>query len=143
MYGGRAGTKELDELWVYDENDGTWELKNTAGLGPGSRQGHSAVALGNSLMIWGGKNGSNFYWDLHMYNTLDNLWEEVQVKSTFDPTGAEGAWMEVYNDDLYIFGGKNDFNAKRELWKFNLGSKEYTALSGNYFSPNSVAYSNC
>ena len=52
--------------------------------------------------------------------------------------------MEVYNDDLYLFGGKNEFRAYNQLWKFNLGSGEYTLLSDkNYQSPNAVAYSTC
>ena len=80
---------------------------DTIGEGPRARQGHSAAAIGNSLVIWGGKNGSNFYQDLHMYNTLTNIWEVVDIKSTINPIGAEGACMEVYNEDLYIFGGKN------------------------------------
>ena len=33
--------------------------------------------------------------------------------------------MEVYNDDLYLFGGKNEFNAHNLVWKFNLGTNEY------------------
>ena len=95
-------------------------------------------------MIWGGKNGSKFYSDIHMYNTLTNIWEEVDIKSIINPTGVEGACMEVYNDDMYIFGGKNEFRSNKYLWKFNLGSNEYTLLSTlNYNSPTEVSYSTC
>ena len=60
-----------------------------------------------------------------MYNTLTNIWEVVEIKSRINPTGVEGACMEVYNDDLYLFGGKNEFNAHNVVWKFNLGTNEY------------------
>ena len=80
-----------------------------------------------------------------MYNTLNNIWEVVEIKSTINPTGVEGACMEAYNDDLYIFGGKNEFHANSQLWKYNLGSNEYILLSDgkNYNSPTEVAYSTC
>ena len=79
-----------------------------------------------------------------MYNTLTNIWEVVEIKSRINPTGVEGACMEVYNDDLYIFGGKNEFRSNNLLWKFNLGSNEYTLLSSEkYNSPTAVAYSTC
>ena len=52
--------------------------------------------------------------------------------------------MEVYNEDLYIFGGKNAFRANNYLWKFSFGTNEYTALStGNYNSPTSISFSTC
>ena len=77
-----------------------------------------------------------------MYNTLTNIWEVVEVKSTIYPSGGEGACMEVYKEDLYIFGGKNEFSANNYLWKFNLGPNEYKLLSrGDYYSPPELAYS--
>ena len=95
-------------------------------------------------MIWGGKNESNFYADLYMYNTLTNIWEAVEVKSTHNPVAAEGVCMEIYNEDLYIFGGKSEFRLNHILWKFNFVSNEYILLSeGNYNSPTPVAYSTC
>ena len=30
-----------------------------------------------------------------MYNTITNIWEVVEIKSTINPTGAEGGCMEV------------------------------------------------
>ena len=78
------------------------------------------------MLIWGGKNGSEFYDDLYLYNTITNIWELVEIKSKTNPIAAEGSCMEVYNDDLYLFGGKNEFHAINTLWKFSLGSNEYT-----------------
>ena len=37
MFGGSTGTKELDELWMYDENEGIWTLLDTLGEGPTPR----------------------------------------------------------------------------------------------------------
>ena len=81
MYGGSTGINNLDELWIYDEIDGSWMLKDTIGEYPGPLMGHGAVAYGNNLLIWGGKNGNVFSSDLYMYNTLTNIWELVEVKS--------------------------------------------------------------
>jgi len=70
MFGGTTGTETLEELWVYDEDYDSWELQNTVGISPGPRQGHAAAALGNVLIIWGGKNGSTVHKDMFMYNTF-------------------------------------------------------------------------
>lgn len=95
-------------------------------------------------MIWGGKNGSLFYSDLHMYNTLTNIWESVEVKSEIKPTAVEGACMETYNDNLYIFGGKNEFRSNNLIWKFDLGTHEYTLLSReSYKIVDPVSYATC
>ena len=90
MYGGSTGTNTLDELWIYDEINGTWILKDTIGTQPGPLMGHAATAYGNNLLIWGGKNGSQFSSDVYMYNTLTNIWELIEVKSTLHPSSAEG-----------------------------------------------------
>ena len=79
-----------------------------------------------------------------MYNTLTNFWEAVEVQSLINPIGAEGACMEVYDENLYIFGGKNDFRSNNNLWKFNMGPNEYTPISlGKYNSPITLSYSTC
>jgi len=145
MYGGTDGTEALDELWVYDEANDSWELLNTIGTSPGPRQGHVAAALGNVLIIWGGKNGSTVYKDMFMYNTNTNVWEEVQVKSTVNPTAAEGACMVVYEEEIYIFGGINKGKLNNKLWKFNIGSYKYESLdiTDTKNKPDGVSYSNC
>ena len=52
--------------------------------------------------------------------------------------------MELYNEEIYIFGGKNNLRANNYVWKFSLGSNEYTLLSeGNYNSPVAMSYSTC
>ena len=56
VYGGSTGTQVLDELWIYDEIEGTWERKETLGINPGPRMGHAAASIGNNIIIFGGRN---------------------------------------------------------------------------------------
>ena len=55
VYGGSTGTQVLDELWIYDEMVGTWERKESLGISPGPRMGHSSGVIGNILLIFGGR----------------------------------------------------------------------------------------
>ena len=66
----------------------------------------------------------------------------MEVKSSVSPTGAEGACMEVYNDELFLYGGKHEDSFRNELWSYNLGSNEYRAYPTGIGIPE-IAYSNC
>ena len=133
MYGGSSGSSAIDELWVYDESEGTWELIESIGESPGPRMGHAAVDIGNTLIIFGGKNGSVYYKDIYSYNTLTNIWESIQVQSDINPTAVEGACMAVYDDDIYIFGGISEFRSNNYVWKFKLGSNVFELLSADKY----------
>ena len=111
MYGGSTGEVTLDELWIYDELKGTWELKEAIGTSPGPRMGHAAVSIGHNLIIFGGRNESTYYNDMYSYNSLTNTWETMPVRGIAMPARVEGSCMLSHGDDIYIFGGNGDFKS--------------------------------
>jgi hypothetical protein len=80
MYGGSDGERALDELWIYHTEKDFWELLEIEGLRPAPRYGHAATAKGYSLVIWGGRNGNEYYNDMFLYNILTNQWEEMAIE---------------------------------------------------------------
>ncbi|MEE4248519.1 MAG: kelch repeat-containing protein, partial [Kangiellaceae bacterium] len=73
-----------------------------------------------------------------------NTWELITSPSEVQPAPGEGACLTVFEDDLYLFGGRTDIASHNQLWQYSVGKNEWTLLSDNKFnSPKALAYSEC
>ncbi|MEE4247053.1 MAG: hypothetical protein V2I33_16690 [Kangiellaceae bacterium] len=60
------------------------------------------------------------------------------------PVAIEGGCIVVHDKDFYIYGGRTDHVSTNALWKFDMGTREYTLLSKDaYNSPDPAAFGSC
>jgi chromosome segregation ATPase len=104
LFGGRTGLFETTgDLYRYDPE--TQEIERiVAKNAPKPRQGHSAVAYEDKIVVYGGNDGSTSWLaDVHIYDTTTNVWDQV----TSAPVSSEGHKAVVVGNKMYVFGGYN------------------------------------
>ncbi|VVD04665.1 unnamed protein product [Leptidea sinapis] len=98
-----------------------------AGAGPRGRRGHSAHALRDCLLIYGGyrdlRGSTNELWAFH-YET--EWWQQVRTST---PGPARHRHAAVLHDTrLYVHGGQCDLQDCADLWHYDTISRVWTSV---------------
>jgi len=80
----------LDDLWVFDVSDLKWEHPISKALPPYPRMMHTAVAIRDQLMVFGGMANNIPLEDTWVYHIKDKTWNEEYPHTAF-PFAREGA----------------------------------------------------
>ena len=56
-------------------------------------------------------------------------WAEVVSDSNESPTSRVGHSLIYFDNNLYLFGGKDDYTASNELWQYHVTASVWTKLS--------------
>jgi hypothetical protein len=87
--------RQLNDLYLLDvaalkdhssQRKLEWVLPTSRGPVPPRRAGHSALAMGCQLIIFGGANGSRYLSDIHILHTPTVTWSSVQLLSSPSPS---------------------------------------------------------
>uniref|UniRef100_A0AAR2J9J2 Attractin-like 1a n=1 Tax=Pygocentrus nattereri TaxID=42514 RepID=A0AAR2J9J2_PYGNA len=115
-----------------------WYLPNVKpDILPLGRTSHKAVVQRKLMWVIGGYsfNCSSFLMVLN-YNLETNMW--AVVSSSSDPVQRYGHSLALYQDDLYMFGGKlagSTGDVTNELWVFNTASRSWTLRTPSVLVP--------
>lgn len=117
-----------------------WEVVDTFGVPPVTRDFHTASAIGHRMYIFGGRSTtledvmyvpiSEFYCNKIMYlNTKSMKWEMPNTLGQI-PCGRRSHSAVVLNDELYIIGGYNGntLNHLNDVHKFNPVSNQWIRI---------------
>lgn len=132
IHGGGDGFRWLQDTWQYDLLTSTWqEIKvenSECSLVPSGRAGHSAVACGEKMILFGGWNGRRTLNDLYEFNFQTKSWTSIPHQGDA-PQARDSHTATLYKDQMIIIGGGdgkvrlNDifvFDIKKRFWrKFN------------------------
>ncbi|MBI3964932.1 MAG: hypothetical protein HY329_04785, partial [Chloroflexi bacterium] len=129
LFGGRAGTSSLNDLWQYTSTNG-WQQLTPSGTrtAPPGRQHHSAVwdSTNNRLLVFGGTDGSLWFGDLWQYTSADG-WRQLGAAGTAaapPPRYSHAAAWDSQLSRLLVFGGYvQQVGISNDLW-------EYTTAGG-------------
>lgn len=90
---------------------------------PASRDEHSAVLDGDSMLIFGGYLDLQRTNDLFRYHFKENRWEKVEAVGEKKPCPRSGHSAIVWQDYMIVYGGKdNESNKLSDVWSFDLNS---------------------
>eukprot|EP00347_Sterkiella_histriomuscorum_P006674 403351868 len=131
LFGGsKANGEENSKFFSLDLKSYRWEVIQSRGQVPTTRDEHTALIYEGSLIIFGGfVNGvrSN---EIYRYYFNDNRWELVQQLSDECPPARAGHSAIQYGDSMYIFGGKDEDNNKlNDIWQFNFNTYIWTEVA--------------
>ncbi|WP_250987662.1 Kelch repeat-containing protein [Methanoculleus oceani] len=107
MGGGKTGVPSLyeNDTWVSHDYGTTWTLVN-ASSGWGARLDHTAVVIGDSIVLMGGKSGVTF---------LNDTWVSHDCGATWTEVNASAGWSARYchtsvalpDGSILLMGGSN------------------------------------
>ncbi|XP_067858251.1 attractin-like protein 1 isoform X2 [Heptranchias perlo] len=108
-----------------------WVLPNIKPFSPSvSRASHKAIVYGKFMWVIGGYtfNYSSSQMVLN-YDLESSGWTGVPITSVVRPLSRYGHSLALYQDDIYMYGGKIDIdngNITNELWIFNIPTLSWT-----------------
>ncbi|KAF4577500.1 Negative regulator of mitotic exit [Pleurotus pulmonarius] len=110
VVGGQDDRTFFNDIWAFDLNtlrsQPVWELyEPTTGDRPAPRSGHSCVAHGDNIILFGGTDGIYHYHDTWAFDTKTRTWAELQCIG-YIPENREGHAASLVGDVMYVFGGR-------------------------------------
>lgn len=131
VFSGQSGAKITNNLYQFKFQERLWIRIRTEHLLRGSpsppqrRYGHTMVAFGRSLYVFGGAADGILDNEVHCFDVDSRLWSVIQPASGSEtPCGRVFHSAAVWNNSLYIFGGTIDSVSNRsgDLYRFCFSS---------------------
>jgi hypothetical protein len=120
---------------VYTAADKTWKALTTTGAAPVGRQGSSAMLYnGNSIIVFGGMCGEEFYTDVYRLNLDTNVWSKDNATGT-PPSGRGFASTFINLDTLFVYGGSTAGGAERDAFSYDLVKSAWAVLNTSSVHP--------
>lgn len=111
-YLSKEGFNDMYKIDLDAEENLEWELVKPLGKLPGPRYGHLALHLRKYILVNGGRDTINnkdiYFWDLWVYDTLKNIWSEVDLEGDKVKLARAFHGGCIWEKNLFIFGGKFD-----------------------------------
>jgi N-acetylneuraminic acid mutarotase len=136
VFAGNDGQYYYNDLWSYGATTNTWVPLTPSGPPPAVRWRHTAVwdAVGNRMLVFGGRDGSGPGNDLWSYQAATNSWTELSPGgySRYDHTAV---WDTVGNRMLIFAGDPSRLG--RDLWSYQGASNTWAQLAPSGMPPTS------
>ena len=142
LFGGSSKESENVDMYTLDLQLFKWSVVKAKAENddvtnlPRTRDEHSCVLLGNSMIVFGGFSFGQRTNDIYKYNFTTNQWKLINHVSKEVPMPRAGHSAvikedEINGDCMFIFGGKDDDNNKlNDTWKFNFKTCQWTPITG-------------
>lgn len=100
-----------------------WKPVETGGLRPSPREGHTAVAVEEYLVVFGGCFlDRECFSDVRVLDTVEDRWL-APVVSGVGPTPREGHTATLVADNIYVFGGSSEQGYMNDLYVLAVGEQ--------------------
>ena len=129
LFGGINSDSVFSDLWIFNLANLTWIEAPAKGSIPSARYSHAFAASGNAFAIWGGRDLAGLRDDFFLFNTITEIWTEFLPSSSSKPRPAFGACMVFMSPSIYLYGGKTESDISNELWKYEIGTNNFSLVS--------------
>lgn len=136
VFGGKtSGNVVSDELWSLNFRNLSWNLLKASGDKPTKRFGHTAVAYGDKMILFGGLGVhlSNCVYELKRVKIIKKLpfykWKRIPCGNVKPPKRYFHS-AAILNHCMYIFGG-HGITVEcflHDLWAFNLDTHKWKQI---------------
>jgi N-acetylneuraminic acid mutarotase len=119
---------------VYAAGPKTWAAVATTGAAPAGRVGSSAILYGNSLVVFGGMCGTEYFpGDVYRLDLTSNVW--TKDNATNAPSGRAYASAFINLDTLFVYGGQTTAGAEKDAYTYDLVNKVWAPLNTTSIHP--------
>jgi hypothetical protein len=128
VFGGTSASLTLGDMNAYNIQTGAWSLVSYTGPAPSARSSAGMVVDNEGrLIIFGGYTANGYVNDLHICDTVNQLWISPYISGT-PPSAREGMSMTYISNQnaVYLFGGAGQSGALNDLWILDLTTLSWT-----------------
>ena len=124
LFGGSMGTESNPNVFRLDLSSLQWELL-PSNLQIDARDDHTAIALNEKILIFGGFNRGERTNKLLVYNTENYQLDKIEIKGSL-PKPRNAHTAVEYKKKMYIYGGKDEDGKKlSDLWCFDFNMNSW------------------
>ena len=129
IFGGWAGgNRFLNDTWALDIDRLTWRQVATRGsVKPRPRAGHTAVAFGRQLVVFGGAGAASTYGDLWVLDMDTRDWVEVRQRGD-NPGPMSGHVAVARGRHMVVQGGNDSMRPTRLLARLDVDSPTWADI---------------
>ncbi|XVE89556.1 hypothetical protein DITRI_Ditri20bG0005500 [Diplodiscus trichospermus] len=129
IFGGSGEGKAnyLNDLLVLDLRSMRWTSPLVRGHIPAPRDSHSAVAMGNKLVVYGGDCGDRYHGDVDIFDMDTSTWSRLAVQGSLPGVRAGHAAVNI-GTKVFIIGGVGDKHYYNDVWVLDMCSNRWDQL---------------
>lgn len=111
----------FNDVYKYDISMSMWGSVQTLGESPQKRTDHSVVLFRDSMITFGGFDGTNRFNDLRELQLAERRWTQINTRSSV-PRSRFGHTAVMYGNSMFVFGGWDGHDTLHELFEYNVSS---------------------
>lgn len=124
---GEGGANYLNDLHVLDLRTMRWTSPQVRGHIPVPRDSHSAIAIGNKLVVHGGDCGDRYLGDVDIFDMDTSTWSRLAVQGSLPGVRAGHAAVNI-GAKVFIIGGVGDKHYYNDVWVLDVIACCWTQL---------------
>ncbi|KAK7278017.1 hypothetical protein RJT34_23038 [Clitoria ternatea] len=124
---GEGEANYLNDLHVLELRTMRWTSPVVTGDLPVPRDSHSALAIGNKLVVYGGDCGDQYQGDVNMLDMDTMTWSRLKIQGSSPGVRAGHAAVSI-GTKVYIIGGVGDKRYFNDIWMFDISTCSWTQL---------------
>ncbi|KAF8018317.1 hypothetical protein BT93_H3266 [Corymbia citriodora subsp. variegata] len=131
---GQGEANYLNDLHILDLETMRWMSPEVKGEIPVPRDSHSAVAMENKLVAYGGDCGNRYLGDVDILDTDTMTWSKLTVQG-FSPGVRAGHGAVSIGTKIYVLGGVGDKHYYNDIWVLDMVNHLWTRLGAHGQQP--------
>ncbi|KAJ8492059.1 hypothetical protein OPV22_013780 [Ensete ventricosum] len=124
---GEGEANYLNDVHVLDLKNMTWTSPEVKGDPPAPRDSHTAIAIGDKLLIYGGDCGDRYHGEVDVLNMETMTWSRLAVKGSSPGVRAGHAAVNI-GTKVYVVGGVGDKQYYSDVWVLDVGTCSWAQL---------------
>ncbi|EOY11668.1 Galactose oxidase/kelch repeat superfamily protein, putative isoform 2 [Theobroma cacao] len=124
---GEGEANYLNDLYVLDLRTMRWTSPQVRGHIPVPRDSHSAVAIGNKLVVYGGDCGDRYHGDVDVFDMDTSTWSRLAVQGSLPGVRAGHAAVNI-GTKVLIIGGVGDKHYYNDVWVLDVNACSWAQL---------------
>ncbi|KAK8589184.1 hypothetical protein V6N13_088050 [Hibiscus sabdariffa] len=124
---GEGGANYLNDLHVLDLRTMRWTSPLVRGHIPAPRDSHSAIAMGNKLVVYGGDCGDRYHGNVDIFDMDTSTWSRLAIQGLLPGVRAGHAAVNI-GPKVFVIGGVGDKHYYNDVWVLDVNACCWTQL---------------
>ncbi|EFJ20389.1 hypothetical protein SELMODRAFT_418266 [Selaginella moellendorffii] len=123
---GEGDGNYLNDIHILELDRMRWVSPAVNGELPVCRDSHTAVAVKDQLVVYGGDCGDRYLSEVDVFNLKTFTWSKIDTAGSLQPAVRAGHVAVAAENKVYVFGGVGDRAYYNDVWVLDLSSWKWS-----------------